>query len=399
MTSLSWQSLDDAERAQLWATLALKYSQGLGARAIKRILAHFGSAYVAIQKLEDWHKLGIKEDIISKVSAGAWREDALLEWRQAQGFDGRIVLWHHEQYPKLLKNIIDAPCLFYARGDLSLLSGPCLAIVGSRKCSAEGVEVASRITRDLAQIGITIVSGMAQGIDRVAHVAALSKIGKSVAVLGTGLDVIYPRQNTDVYYDLIKEGLVISEFSLQTHAIATNFPIRNRIISGVSLGVLVVEGASRSGTLITARQALEQNRDVFAIPGATTSLTSQGCQDLIRQGAKVVFNAEDILCDMAEQLKQYSDNIVKPLSTEAANDIKQNAAEIASDFLQEFPEDEQQDVKNILKFLYGNGESHIDSICMHLEQPIHQVNSLLMSMELAGIVKRLAGARYVARSA
>ncbi len=298
---------------------------------------------------------------------------------------------------------MDAPALLYARGDLSLLNGPCMAIVGSRKCTAEGVEVAAAITRDLSASGITIVSGMAKGIDRVAHAAALHNVGKSIAVLGTGIDVIYPKGNADIYSDLLKDGLIISEYAPKTPPVGLNFPIRNRIISGISLGVLVVEGTLRSGTLITARQALEQNRDVFAIPGTANALSSQGCQELIRQGAKVVFTAEDILCDMAEQLKAYPAMFGVPKAEQKpVNKLTDNLKgdqSLDDNIMQNFHKDEQEDVKNILKFLYGNGESHMDALCLALEKPAQHISPLIMNMELQGLIKRLPGSRFIAKSA
>ncbi len=400
MVNYTWQNLSQDDRAEFWATLALKYSQGIGPRLTVRILRRFGSAYNAIQQLDAWGDVGISSDKITCISSGAWRNDALIEWRAAQQSNAHILMWHHAEYSPLLRTLIDAPSMLYALGNLDLLSGPCLAIVGSRKCTADGVEVAGNITRDLASAGICIVSGMAQGIDRVAHVASLGKIGSSIAVLGTGIDVVYPKNNLDIYQELIENGLIVSEFAPNTAPIATNFPIRNRIISGLSIGVLVIEGSLRSGTLITARQALEQNRDVFAIPGAATAATSQGCQDLIRQGAKVVFTAEDILCDLAEQLKSYIKiDPIKPKKYENAVPNIAGADTLNDSILQSFSHDEQVLVKNILKYLCANGESHVDSLSLGIEQPVHEVTNVLMSMELSGLVKRLPGARYLAQSA
>ncbi len=396
--SQNWHSFDEDERAQFWATLALRYSQGLGPRLSVRLLRHFGSAYAAIQGLEKWKDLGIKSGIISSVAAGAWRENALVEWKAAQTCDAHIVLWHHSTYPQILRTIIDAPLMFYAKGALELLAGPCLAVVGSRKCTPDGVQVGANISRELSAAGVTIVSGMARGIDKVVHVASLQHVGKSIAVLGTGIDVIYPKNNADIYGELIKNGLIISEYAPQTQPLALHFPIRNRIISGISLGVLVVEGALKSGTLITARQALEQNRDVFAIPGTANALASQGCQELIRQGAKVVFTAEDILCDMMEQFKNYSATFEPaPVKKEKINENQNQKQMIVK--LEDFPEEEREDVEKILNFLYGNGESHMDSICIYLKKPANTVSSVLMSMELQGLIKRLQGAKYIAKSA
>ncbi len=310
-----WQDFCDEERTQFWASLALRHSQGLGPRSVARLLHYFGSAYDAVQNTKSWDEAGIPAHKAAQFATGAWRTSAQKEWNVAQCTEMRILMWHHREYPSLLRALIDAPCLLYYRGDVSLLAGPCFAVVGSRNCTAEGVRIASLVTRDMTKAGVTVVSGMAQGIDRVAHVAALEGIGKSIAVLGTGIDVVYPQKHKDIYERLIHEGLVVSEFAPGTSPNATNFPVRNRVISGVSLGVLVVEGALRSGSLITARQALEQNRDVFAVPGLATSPASHGCQELIRQGAKPVFHAEDILRDLTETLRAFSE--AKKLFTQA----------------------------------------------------------------------------------
>ncbi len=406
-----WQELSKEDKTQYWATLALRHCHGLGPRSITRLLQHFGSAYDAINNLEEWHEIGFGSDKTSLIASGSWRTTAQDEWYAAQTCQAHILLWHHADYPPLLRNIIDAPALLYYRGDKKLLLGPCVAIVGSRNCSNEGVIVASEMARDLAKAGISIVSGLAQGIDRVAHAAALEGLGKSIAVLGTGIDVIYPMHNEDIYWDMCSKGLVITEYAPKTPPVATHFPVRNRIISGLCLGVLVIEGGMRSGTLITARQALEQNRDVFAVPGAVSSATSKGCQELIRQGAKAVFNADDILHDLATQLNDYASGAyftkktqLKPKKEKKskkskliAKDIEQNENNCLD--LTEFSSDDQKLIREILKLLYAKGACHCDVIVEHLQQPTSKINALLVEMELCAFIKRLPGSQFVAQSA
>jgi DNA processing protein len=198
-------------------------------------------------------------------------------------------------YPPYLKELPDAPLLLYVKGDLSLLARPALAVVGSRNASAQGLQNAARFSRALSEAGITIVSGLALGIDAAAHEGGLAGVGASVAVIGTGADVVYPRRNHALAHRLADEGCIVSEYALGTPPMAANFPRRNRLISGLARGVLVVEAAAKSGSLITARMAAEQGREVFAIPGSIHAVLAKGCHALIREGAKLVETAEDIL--------------------------------------------------------------------------------------------------------
>ncbi len=422
-----WSTLSEADKAQFWASLALKHSQGIGPRSIVRLLQYFGSAYAALEQKNLWEHAGLTRDKAHLVGAGSWRTTALEEWQCAQECGAHILLWHHNNYPISLRSLIDAPSVLYYKGDISLLSSPCIAIVGSRHCSAEGVQVAGAIARELSAAGISIVSGVAQGIDRVAHAAALTQVGKSVGVLGTGIDIVYPKSNADMYQKLQQDGLLISEFAPKTKPLSTNFPIRNRIVSGLCLGVLVVEGKHNSGSLITARLALEQNREVYAVPGATTASVSQGCQELIRQGAKPVFNGEDILHDLAPRLQEYNElnkhdaaffvtshKATKDTPTPQAQTLKTdvlhttqsspspavvNFSEEKPSLLEDFSPQEQEDIQKLLLYLHEHGETHTDILCEKLKKPISYIATLLIEMELIGLVKKIPGARYVALQA
>ncbi len=442
MITKQWGAFAQADRAEFWAALALKYTSGIGPRTIVRLLNYFGSAFSALEHKRQWIDAKVSQEKMHLMSSDAWRIKATQEWQQAQLCQAKILLWTHEQYPKSLRSLIDAPAVLYYKGDLSLLSAPCFAIVGSRQCSSEGVKVAGDIARKLSCSGISIVSGMAQGIDSVAHLAALDQVGKSIGVLGTRIDIIYPQHNNNVYQKLWQEGLLLSEFSPQTAPVASNFPIRNRLVSGLSLGVLVVEGALSSGSLITARLALEQNREVYAIPGATTSSISKGCQELIRQGAKAVFNGDDILYDLTPLLQNYTlttqHSLDNKTSTSTITSAKSKVNSIIADntvnngnvcvneqkssftkngehekmahtrklsefsgtlfgtFSDSFSEEEIENVKSILNLLLSKGQCHIDELCVSLNKTVPEISSLLIEMELAKIVRKEAGARYIA---
>lgn len=402
--------MEESERAQYWATLALRHTRGLGARSWTRLLRTFGSAYAAIENLSRWSEAGIPPAKAAQVATGSWRITARTEWDQTFQSSSHVLLWHDPLYPKLLRQLPDAPALLYCLGDLTLLSSACVAVVGARQCTAEGVRVAGDIARQLARCGITIVSGMAQGIDTVAHHASLAGIGRSIAVLGTGLDVVYPRRNEDIFQELAEQGLVLTEFAPGTKPTADNFPIRNRIISGLSLGVLVVEATLRSGSLITARLALEQNREVYAIPGPASAAASRGCQQLVRQGARAVFNAEDILADLEERLQEYGVRIVDTAPQEfcAKKPEKKRILNATMDVSTPLC-NQQEDIantsesgrdvqKDILRILHAEGDCHVDALCAALALPAFKVTAVLTEMEVSGKIIRRIGARYTAAS-
>jgi DNA protecting protein DprA len=254
---------------ELRACLALRHSPGIGPHTWRGLLEHYGSAREAVAEARAWRRLGlVRADAIQPFLAGAWEAGAARELERALALaDAEVLAWADPDYPPLLRAIPDPPILLYCRGDLRLLRGPAVAIVGSRKYVPEGMLAASRIGRGLSAAGVTVVSGMAWGIDREAHLAGLTGPGSSVAVLGTGLDRVYPSRNVDVFKRLGAQGLLVTEFAPGTGPEAGNFPVRNRIVSGLALGVVVAQAAARSGSRITARLALEQGREVYVFPG------------------------------------------------------------------------------------------------------------------------------------
>ena len=229
------------------------------------------------------------------IHSGISFEDATAEAERARAAEAEVVAYQDPRYPQRLREIYDPPILLYAWGKTELLSSDSMAIVGARRPSPYGTGAAQKFGRELCRAGLTVVSGMARGIDTWAHRGALEAGGATVAVLGCGTDVVYPRENQQVMADIVKEGLVVPEFSMGSTAFPQNFPICNRVISGLSLGVVVVEGAQYSGSLITARLALDQGREVFAVPGSIASKANWGPNLLIKQGAKLVQETTDIL--------------------------------------------------------------------------------------------------------
>lgn len=284
------------------AWLALSLSRGLSAAMVRRLLAQFGTPDAVLQQSRTtlMTLASAKEADALIAERDSARVHAALKWLEAA--ENHIVTLADDDYPKALLEISDPPPLLYLKGRRELLRAAGLAVVGSRNATPQGIKNAEQFSESLSDAGLTIVSGMALGIDAAAHMGGLRGRGSSIAVVGTGLDIVYPARNRGLAHELAAHGAILSEFALGTPGVAANFPRRNRLISGLSRGCLVVEAAMASGSLITARLAGEQGRDVFAIPGSIHSPLSKGCHQLIKQGAKLVDSAEDILCELGLSL-------------------------------------------------------------------------------------------------
>lgn len=274
-------------------------------------------------------------------------------------------------YPALLKELPDAPPVLYVRGSLSTQDNWAVAIVGTRKASTYGRNMAYQLAADLARAGVTVVSGLAVGIDAAAHRGALEAGGRTLAVLPCGIDQVYPPENATLARQIDDHGALLTEFPPGTAAEAKNFPPRNRLISGLSLGVIVVEAGIKSGALITADCAAEQGRDVFAVPGNTTAMASRGTNRLIQDGAKLVITVDDVLTEL---------NLSREVS------VTQTAVQNIA------PENEQE--QHILQHL-GEEPTHIDDLCRLLDMPIAALSSALMLMELKGMVRQVGGMQYI----
>jgi len=292
-----------------------------------------------------------------------------LEWLEQQ--NNGVLTFNDTNYPLQLKEIADPPPILFVRGNPDLLSLPQIAIVGSRNPSALGKETAFSFARTLSLYGFVITSGLALGIDGASHRGALYANGYTVAVAGTGLDRVYPARHKELATEIVNTGVMISEFPPGTTAKANHFPRRNRIISGLCQGLLVVEAAKQSGSLITARMALEQNREVFAIPGSIHNPLARGCNALIREGAKLVETTQDIL----EELNQYyqQDEKLLPLTTQSTLDL------------------EQQTLLNRVMF----SPTSIDHLVENTGESVEAISSMLLILELQGYLEATAGGCYV----
>jgi len=272
------------------------------------------------------------------------------------------------RYPPLLREIIDPPLALHVRGDLSLAERPSVSVVGSRRATPYGLNVAKRLTQELVSAGVVIVSGLARGIDAAAHEAALDCGGTTIAVLGTGIDVVYPRSHTRLFRRIESEGLILSEFPPETAPLPENFPIRNRVISGLSSGTLIVEATTQSGSLITARMAAEQGREVFAVPGSIFSDRSEGTHRLIQYGAKLVHDGDDVLDELPGHLK-----------------IRRDKS----------PAEPESPLREVLHVLSREEAMHVDLLAEKLRLGPQAVAASLLQLELDGWIKALPGARYV----
>jgi DNA processing protein len=287
--------------AELAAWIKLSLVPGLGGQSLRKLLAAFGLPQQVVAAgraaLARFVSAEIAARILSDLDSAA--VDAALEWAAARG--NAVLTLADSEYPRSLLETPDPPALLYLRGRRELLARPGLAVVGSRNATPQGVSNAEHFARAFSAAGLTIVSGLALGIDAAAHRGGLDAAGSTIAVLGTGADILYPQRNRALGERIASEGLIVSEFSLGTPPHGANFPRRNRVISGLTRGCLVVEAALASGSLITARLAAEQGREVFAIPGSIHSPHAKGCHALIKQGAKLVESAEDLLQELGVQ--------------------------------------------------------------------------------------------------
>src|SRR5436190_5721325 len=279
--------------------LQLTLTPGLGASTLRNLLGQFGLPDVVLARKRSELAAHLPPATLEALDSTRVRELAAraLDWAAAERH--HVVTLADDTYPRALLETSDPPALLYVHGRLELVRAPALAIVGSRNASAQGESNAWQFAKALSEAGLTIVSGLAVGIDASAHRGGLAGPGSTIAVLGTGIDVIYPRRNATLAAEIGERGLLVSEFPLRTGPAAYNFPRRNRLISGLARGCLVIEAAAASGSLITARAAADQGRDVFAIPGSIHSPLSKGCHALIKAGAKLVESAEDVLGELS----------------------------------------------------------------------------------------------------
>ncbi len=372
--------------------LALHLTPGLGARNAIRLVRIFGHPEAVFHA--SLHDLKIALPQLRRAAAEAIHsglsfEDAADELRLAANEGVAVVPFQDPRYPKLLKEIPDPPVLLYAKGNTDLLSRHTIGVVGTRRPTPYGRAVAEKLVKDLVAAGLTHASGMARGIDAAAHRGALLAGGASVAVLGTGVDIPYPRENRKLYDELVERGLVVSEFPLGSSPFPQNFPIRNRIISGMSLGIVVVEGAQYSGSLITARLAMEQDREVMAVPGPIVSRQSWGPNLLIKDGAKLIQEALDVIEELPQSIREEFDFRERSDSSKGADSTALAQASL-------FSEQASSTGKKILPLLRIDEALHIDEIIRTVkgETPA-DVLAALSELELFGAIKQLPGKSFV----
>lgn len=367
--------------------LAISLTQGLGPTRGRKLVEHFGTVEAVFHaSLTELESTGIPAVSAQSLATGKSAELGREEIARAAAAGVSLVSLDDPAYPARLKEIYDPPLILYVRGNVEILAQPGIAVVGTRHPTPYGSGMAERLSCDLATQGLVIISGMARGVDTAGHRGAISAKGKTIAVFGTGVDVIYPKENSRLSEQILAlGGALISEFPLGTFAAPQNFPIRNRILSGMSLGVLVIEAAEYSGTRITARCALEQNRDVFAVPGNVTNKNSWGPNTLIKQGAKLVATWEDVWEDLPAAVK---------LALTPAPGDESTSGSSASLFPNEgLPPHE----KRILSLLKHDESTHIDEIVEHLEKELSssEIFAALFELELAGKVRQMPGKNFV----
>ncbi len=361
----------DRDNLKLW--LALGRVRHLGPVMIRRLLGHFRTPD-RIFGASERELLGVQDvgprlaESILKGPDMAFCEKQ-LEIVEKRGF--RIVTAGSPEYPERLSQIYDPPHLIFTKGEIRPEDEKAVAIVGSRKATHYGKSMAERIAGELASAGVTVVSGFARGVDSVSHRAAADAKGRTLAVFGCGLDIIYPPENRKLYAELPEHGALISEFPCGSKPEPQNFPRRNRIISGVSLGVVVIEAGERSGALLTARHALEQNREVFAVPGNITSTASSGTNELIKQGAHLVTSGEDILTQLEFILpKETTSQVTVP------------------------PPDLEPEQTKLYEILTDE-PIHVDTISRRLGIDVPRILTTLLEMELMGVVQQVPGKKFV----
>ena len=378
-------AVPSAAHALEW--VALSVTPGLGPTRSRKLVEHFGSAEAVFRaSLTELESTGVQAVSAQSIATGKSAELAREELARAADAGVTVLSMDDPLYPSRLKEIYDPPLILYVRGEPGVLANPGIAMVGTRHPTPYGSGMAERLACDLAGQALVIISGMARGVDTASHRGAIAAKGKTVAVFGTGVDVIYPKENSRLSEQILAfGGALISEFSMGSFAAPQNFPVRNRILSGMSIGVLVVEAAEYSGTRITARLALEQNRDVFAVPGNVTNKNSWGPNTLIKQGAKLVATWEDVWEDLPTEVR---------LALTPASTPESQSSSPASLFPDEgLPPHE----KRILSLLKADEATHIDQIVEKLEADMSssEIFAALFELELSNKIRQMPGKNFV----
>jgi DNA processing protein len=370
------------DSSQYLGWLALALTPGLGARMAGKLLQDFGSPEAIFSaSLTALESRRLPAAVAQAIHTRQPLSDAAKELAMVQAAGCRLLNWDEPEYPRRLREIYDPPTLLYVRGNVELLGRHLISIVGARRPTPYGNQMAERLGRDLAERGLVITSGLARGIDSCAHKGALSTpTGTTIGVLGCGIDVVYPKENKKIFAEMEQRGAIISEFRMGTFPAPQNFPIRNRIIAGMSLGVVVVEGAQYSGSLITARLAMEFDREVFGVPGNATQPSSFGPNQLIKQGAKLVTGWEDVVEELPTPVR------VELLPVETAS-----AAERAELVEQDLTPTERP----LYELLSVDEPRHVDELVELSGLTSSEVLAALFDLELKGVIRQLPGKQFL----
>ena len=367
--------------------ISLNMTPGVGPRAATKLLEKFGSAenvfHATRSELEG---LRLRAETVESILKREFHEKAIEELEKVKELGGDVLILDDGSYPYLLREIADPPITLYVKGDWqACFDAPCVGVIGSRKCSTYGENASGMLSRDLAENGICVISGLARGIDTAAHRGALRANGKTVAVLGTGIDNVYPKENKKLVEEILDSGCaIVSQFPLETPPLKDNFPYRNRIISGLSYGVLLVEASERSGSLITARLAMEQNREVMAVPGNITSRNSFGTNYLIKSGAKLVQQWQDVVSELPQEI---SARILPPKLDEKQTEEITAQQELA-------PANLSETERRIWSLLSADEPKHIDALLEESELSFGELNSSLVGLDLKDLIRALPGNFY-----
>ena len=370
------------EPNQYLGWLALALTPGLGARMAGKLLSVFGSPEAIFNaSLTALEAQRLPAAVAQAIHSHQPMSAAAKELAEAQAAGCRLLTWDEPEYPSRLREIYDPPPLLYVLGNVELLSKHIVSIVGSRRPTPYGNQMAERLAHDLAERGLVVASGLARGVDASAHRGALTSTrGLTIGVLGCGIDVVYPKENKKIFSEIQQRGAIISEFPMGTFPAPQNFPIRNRVIAGMALGVVVVEGQQYSGSLITARLAMEFGREVYGVPGNATQPSSFGPNELIKQGAKLVTGWEDVVEELPTPVRAELTPVETATSEERASLIQQSLAPTERSLYELLTEDEAR---------------HVDDLVETSGLSSSEVLAGLFDLELKGVVRQLPGKQFV----
>ena len=367
--------------------IALNMTPGVGPRAATKLLERFGSAESVFRATRgELELLRLRPETIQSILNREFYDKAVEEFEKVKNLGGDVLILDDGSYPNLLREIADPPIVLYVKGNWrECLESTCVAIVGSRRCSTYGENASELIARDLAEHGICVVSGFARGIDSAAHRGAILAKGKTIAVFGTGIDNVYPKENARLAAEILDGGgALVSQFPLGTPPLKDNFPYRNRIISGLAYGVLIVEASEKSGSLITARLAMEQNREVLAVPGNITSKNSFGTNYLIKSGAKLVQQWQDVVAELPSEIAA---NILPPKLDTKDAETESNQPELE-------PAGLNENERTIWLALSTDEATHIDPLLDKSGLNFGDLNAALLGLEMRELIRVLPGKCY-----